>query len=207
MKKAVLNVAVGANYPRGQKRLSESLDEFGEIADKLFWTDWPNIPHSVTPYAFKIDAFLDARNKGYERVIWFDASCWLVKPLDQAWAQIERDGYLLGQEGWSVGQWCSDEVLEKANLTREQARGMTLIEGKMIGLNFGHPVGAFFFNQWKIRRDEGWFNGDWQTHRHDISAGAIIAAELGLTLTPHLIEIPRGQGAPHPDVYVFASGM
>lgn len=205
--RAIVNVAVGGNYEAGQKRLAESLDAFDETADRLFFTDWPRRSHLDVPYGFKPDAFSEALRASHSHVLWLDASCWLVKPLDAAWGQIEADGYLLGQEGWSLGQWCRQEVLEEAGLTREEANRITLIEGKMIGLDLGSDTGKDFLDAWMQASEDGWFNGDWSNHRHDISAGAIIAHRMGLKLTPHLIEIAHGKSDPHPDVYVQASGM
>lgn len=205
--RAILNVAVGGNYPAGQARLAESLTMFGEVRPCwLFHDTWPNTSHSEVPYKFKVDAFLEARQQGIGQAIWLDASCWLVRPLDNAWEQIVRDGYLLGQEGWSVGQWCSDEVLALLGRTRSEANDMTLVEGKMIGLDFTSAIGNEFLDTWHKYSVMGAFNGSWSNHRHDITAAGFIASDLKLKLTPHLIEFSH-KGNPHPRVYVRASGL
>jgi hypothetical protein len=203
---AVLNVAKDGWYPRGARRLAESLDSFAEPTERLFLTEWPDRSHQQVPYGFKPDVFRLARERGFDRAIWIDASCWLVRPLDEAWAQLERDGYLLGAEGWTVGQWCSDEVMNLLNRTRDELNAMTLIEGKMIGLDFTTRKGNAFLDTWYDYSEIGVFNGDWETHRHDITAGGIIAHDMGLTLTPHLIQFAADPNS-NPDVYVKAAGM
>lgn len=204
---AVLNVAVpggghgSAWYVKGQRRLGKSLDDIGETADRLFFTRWIDRRHQVIPYAFKCDAFLKARAEGYDRAIWFDSSCIVVKPLDGAWELIETQGYLLGLEGWTVGQWCAPEVRELLGRTQEELDAMTLVEGKMMGINFHSDIGNRFLDTWDGYARMGAFNGNHANHRHDITCAGIIASDMGLTLTPHLVEFER-KGDPHPDVYV-----
>lgn len=178
--RAVLNVAVNGNYAAGQLRLGESLDKMGESADRLFWLDFPGATHQEVPYGFKVDAFLHAKAEGYDQAFWLDASCVLVSPLP--WDDLTDKGYWLHAEGWTVGQWINEEALSVMNLTRAQANEMTLIEGKIMGLDFRHPLSQDFLREWKHYRDEGAFNGDWSDHRHDITVGAVVAHRMSLEL-------------------------
>lgn len=212
---AVLNVAIGAGghgsawYAKGQDRLGRSLDKFEEKADKLFWKEEypPQSPtHQATPYGFKPSSFLEARHQGYEKAMWLDSSCVLVRPLDGAWKQIGTDGYLLGQEGWTVGQWCAPEVRKLLGRSKDELDTMTLVEGKMIGLDFSSDIANRFLDTWDGYARMGAFNGNHANHRHDITCAGIIASDMGLKLTPHLIEFDR-RGEPHPGVYVRASGL
>jgi len=204
--RAIVNVAVGRWYPAGQNRLGRSLDAQGETAVRFFFPYFPDRTHQEVPYGFKPDAFIEARNEGYTQAIWIDSSCWLVRSLDTAWAQIDRDGYLLGAEGWTVGQWCNDRALQILGRTREEANRLTLVEGKMIGLDFTTEVGNEFLDRWRYYSDIGVFNGDWSNHRHDITAAGFIAADMGLTLTPHLIQFDNDPND-NPAVYVRAAGL
>ena len=208
MHRAIVNVAVGSWYPEGQRRLLESLAKVGETADPLMWagTYPPGSPtHQETPYAMKPYVFVHARTLGYQSVIWLDASCYVTRPLP--WEQIETEGYYLGQEGWSVGQWCAPDVLPMLGLTREEALGITLMDGKIIGLDFTHRVANDFLDQWLACAQMGAFNGDWSEHRHDITCGAAIADRLGMRLTPHPVTIAGPNDPPHPESYVNAQGM
>lgn len=170
----------------------------------MFWTKWPGKSHQDVPYGFKVDALRKAQGEGYEQVFWLDSSCVAERSLDQAWEQLERDGYFLPLEGWTVGDWCNDHVLEMAGYTREQAKQIPLMGGGFVGVDLSSPIGNRFLDKWERARDQGWFNGSWDDHRHDLPAGAIIAYEMGLNLTPnvwHYAKDPR-----HPDNFFVLKG-
>lgn len=206
-RRAVVNVACGSWYPHGQKRLRQSLNDIGEDSERIFLTRFPGKTHRAVPYGFKLDALREAESRGYDRLIWMDASLWVKRPLDEAWEQLERDGYLIGREGWTVGYWCSPEVQAKTGYTREQLDRMTLILGGFLGLNLSHPTGREFLARWEQARDDGWFNGPWTSHRHDMTAGGIVAHEMGLKLTDHLIAFPTRRDPGPPEAYCYARGM
>lgn len=190
MKRAIVNVAYGSWYPRGQVRLAKSLSDHHEQADRLFWTNHypPHCPtHKHTPYAFKPYAFGYALMKGYDQVLWLDSSVMLCKPLTQIWDWIDADGYCFGNDGWFVGQWCNDAGLETMGLTRDEAWKVPLMDGKLIGLNLRSEVGRSFLRRWFDYCDKGVFNGNWQDHRHDITAGAVIAHRLGMKLRTEFV--------------------
>ena len=206
--RAIVNVAVGKWYPQGQQRLRRSLIDAGDTTERIFLKRFPGKSHQQTPYGFKVDAFREAQRRGYEQVLWVDASCWYKRNLTDAWDQIERDGYLLGLEGWKVAEWCSPEVLELAGYTREQAMEMDLMLGGFIGLDLSSPIGNRFLDRWEHARDQGWFNGSWVNHRHDMTAGSIIAFELGMKLTPHVLSFANGRRGDGPaEAFMFARGM
>lgn len=205
--RAIVNVACGKWYGQGQQRLRRSLVDAGDQTERIFLRRFPGKSHKACPYGFKVDAFREAQRRGYEQVLWLDASCWYKRDLTPAWEQIERDGYLLGLEGWSVGEWCSPEVLEIAGYTRDQALQMHLMLGGFVGLDLSSPVGNRFLDRWERARDAGWFNGSWVNHRHDMTAGAIIAHELDLKLTPHVLAFPSRKHQAPPEAFVWAQGM
>ena len=67
MKKAIINVGNGFWYPKGQKRLFDSLRSVGFDGDLLGLSlselnGCP--PHSKVPYAFKPYSFLEAKRRG-----------------------------------------------------------------------------------------------------------------------------------------------
>lgn len=185
MSRAILNVAAGRWYPRGQDRLAKSLNEHHETADHLFWRNRlpkHSPPHSQDPYAFKAFAFAAALMNGYDQALWLDASVMLCKPLTQIWEWISEDGYCFGNDGWFVGQWCNDQGLETMGLTRDEAWGVPLMDGKLIGLDFNSKIGMDFFRGWMGYLEQGVFRGGWADHRHDITAGAVVAHRLGMKL-------------------------
>lgn len=199
-KRAIVNVSVGSWYPEGAKRLAVTLDEHGEDADRLFWTNCypPHSPtHKSTPYAFKPFAFAAALMNGYEQVLWLDSSVMLCKPIDQIWEWTSQDGYCFGNDGWFVGQWCNDNVLGIMGLTRDEAWDIPLMDGKLIGLDLRSDVGRSFLRQWLEGAEQGLFRGSWsgpQAHRHDITVGSIIAHRLGMRLRTDFVTMGHCDG-------------
>lgn len=195
MKRVVLNVATGTRYPPGQTRLLESLPEDTET---MTWTDEfpPGSPtHTQVPYAFKCYAFLVAIAQGYDQALWLDSSVVLNKPLSEIWDYVDEDGYCFGIEGWTVGQWINDKALGILDLTRQEAWDISLMEGKVIGLDFHNDLAMEWFNAWLDYMEKGAFNGSWDDHRHDISVGAVVANRLGMKLRTSMISfLPNREG-------------
>lgn len=150
MKRCVINVAVGAWYPRGQDRLRASLQGVGFQGDFVSWRDtWPpgSPPHSALPYGFKSYAFQQAVSQGYETILWLDCSCWAVRPLEPLFDHIEQEGHVLSREkdpraqnweGWTAGQWLKDEALANLGITRDEALKVPLIGGCFMGVCLAH---------------------------------------------------------------------
>lgn len=223
-RRAVLNVACGQWFPVGQQRLFDSLEERQENATRLFWRDEypPNSPtHEDAPYAFKPYAFQHARTLGFDQAIWLDASVWLhKKPLADIWARIDEDGWYLEPDGHVVGEWISDATLALFHLTRDEAMSLPLIDGKLIGLDFRNAKAAEWLDCWLALADSGAFNGAWTNdngevstdprcrgHRHDISCGSPLAADLGMSLQPFKRLGFPGNGEPGDEIIVLAAGM
>lgn len=200
IRRAILNVAVGGWYPRGQQRLFDSLQERGENATRLFWRDQLPTgcpPHDQAPYVFKPYAFQAAHALGFDQALWLDASVWMLRRLDPIWATIENDGCYLEPDGHVVGEWINELALDMLHLNRDQAMSIPLIEGKAIGLDFHDPAALEFLDEWTRLADAGAFNGPWTNdagaaspdprcrgHRHDISVASPLAIRFGLKLQP-----------------------
>lgn len=198
IRRAILSVATGGWYPRGQQRLFDSLQERGEDATRLFWRDQypPGSPtHEQAPYAFKPYSFQAARELGFDHAFWLDSSCWMLRRLDPIWNAIENDGYYFEPDGHVVGEWCSDAALNLLMLDRDETMTMPLIEGKAIGLDLRDSAALAFLNEWTRLADAGAFNGPWTNenggassdprcrgHRHDISIASPLVASFGLAM-------------------------
>ena len=196
-RRAIINVASGRWYPAGQRRLVDSLESFGDTSDRLLWTN--RLPkhspaHSDDPYAFKVFAFLAALMNGYDQCLWLDSSVMLCKPLDQIWDWVDADGYCFGNDGWFVGQWCNDSGLETMGLTRDEAWKVPLMDGKLIGLDLNSKIGMDFLRGWKDYLDQGVFRGGWEDHRHDITAGSVVAHRLGMRLRNDFVTMGQCDG-------------
>jgi hypothetical protein len=142
-KRSIINVGVGFWYPKGQARLVRSLAGKSQ-ADVVTWNCWPegSPAHSEMPFAFKSHAFRRAREAGYRRLLWLDCSCWAVKSLEPVWEKIERDGFLLMNNGWHLGQWASDYCLEFFGKTRDEAMQMIDLTAMMMGFDLDNPKAA-----------------------------------------------------------------
>ena len=110
MRRCVVNVATGS-YVRGQERLTEKLASMG--VDYVHFRD--RLPagspsHRDVPYAFKAYALEAAMLQGYTTLLWADACILPVKPLDELFERIERDGYWIGNNGWTNYEWTADSA-------------------------------------------------------------------------------------------------
>jgi hypothetical protein len=143
-----------------------------------------------------------------------------VRPLDRLFAKIARDGYLLFRN-WRfiAGEWAGDAALERFGMTRDEAMGIPEVNACALGLDFGHPTGAAFLEQWlgEARRGTAFRGTDdpiagaddfkavkWNRrqrvsadprvrgHRHDQTVAGLLAYRLGMRLTKHGLSVnPR----------------
>ncbi len=85
-------------YYIGLKRLLQSLEECNFSGDVLYRIGgWPNMEYGGlllcdTPYAFKLCAFEEARQLGYQQVLWLDLSVTVLTDLSQVFEKIRQDG-------------------------------------------------------------------------------------------------------------------
>lgn len=197
MRKVILNYAAGAQYPEWQDRLCCSLKDQGYNGDTLFYKNEypPDCPsHQNVPYAFKPYAFMEAKRQGYDLALWCDAVIQCIRPLDDLFQHIERNGTFMVHSWWTVGQWCTDAALQKHGLSRNEAMGINDNWACVMGLNLKNPVACEFLDKWyEASRDGVSFIGPWTNadkkasqderclgHRHDQCISAIIAHKMGI---------------------------
>jgi hypothetical protein len=191
---AIVNLANGAWYPRGQARLLQSLKDVGFPGRVFAYSDPAQVgapPHNERPYAFKIEALKRARQEGCDLVLWADAAVWAVKPLDGLFEHIEREGHVFFHSGFNVAQWSSDSALRWFGITRDQAEQMVMLFACCFGLNLANERSVEFLT--RLDESQETFPGSWTNdqhqvsqdprcagHRHDQTAASIIAAQLGM---------------------------
>ena len=175
-RRCVLNVAT-ERYVKGQQRLRSSLEKYTD-ADLLFYQNEGQVGaplHKENPYAFKIYAFKKAKELGYNLILWLDASIWAVSDLIPVWKKIET-GYLMQENGWTVGHWCNEKTLKWWDLKKEDAFKMPMYgDAGLLGLNFNTKASKSFFKLWEESMEAGCFKGNWEDHRHDMTNGSIVA--------------------------------
>ena len=203
MKKCVINYAKGDWYITGQNRLTESLKNVKFDGDILTFQDEQQIgspPHNEAPYAFKPYALKYAVEKGYELVLWCDASVWAIKPIDAIFDEIEKNNYCFFHN-CMCGEWSSDASLNSFGITREKSFDIAMLMGICMGFNMTTDICKEFLKRWLEKANDGvTFKGSWNNnnnevssdprvrgHRHDQTAASLIAYQLDMKfITPHL---------------------
>lgn len=202
MKRCVINVATGAWYPRGQERLVNSLKTVGWDGDILAFTDEQSVDapsHKISPYAFKPFALQRAVNRGYDLVLWADASCWAVRPIAPMFEHLQQHGHLFFLN-CNTGNWSSDASLRSFGLTRGESFDIPMLMGICMGWDMTRPICQEFLKRWLEKAQDGvTFPGSWTNHHHEVSsdprvyghrhdqtAASIIAWKLDMPLVvPH----------------------
>jgi hypothetical protein len=187
----VINVGTG-RYVKGTDRLAQSLKPYGTHI--ISWKNNlpPNSPtHNEHPYAFKAYAFKFAREAGHRLVLWCDSAVIAIKNPQRVFDAIKRDGYFFHANGWSCGQWTTDESLKIMGLTRDQVMPMPDFTGCCMGIDMSNKIALEWFDKWFYHSTSGAFIGDWKNnkqqcskdprclgHRHDQVIGSIIFNQL-----------------------------
>jgi hypothetical protein len=168
--------------------------------------------HLTVPFAFKPLAIDAVRRGGGRFVLWMDAACVVVQPLDGLFEEIATCGCVLFQNGMNrVGEWISDPALARVGVSRDAAMRMPEVNAAVMGFDLAHPVATAFLDRWLAEARDGLaFRGvaapyptmaayrevKWnhrglasadarvRGHRHDQSVAGVIAAELGIVVRP-----------------------
>jgi hypothetical protein len=183
-------------YPNGQARLKKSFEDNGYDGAFHFYHDEQQLGcplHTETPYAFKAYALKQAFDDGYERVIWCDASVTLNKPFSVLSELLDEKGYVLCQNGWDSGQWCSDAALEPLGITREESFDIPHIMACSMAFDFNRPECVEWLAGYCKHANMDTFKGAWSNknrevsldprvlgHRHDQTVGSVLAWQLGM---------------------------
>lgn len=211
---AVISLAT-APFEPSLRRLDRSLDRVGFGGLRRFWEAgaFPDgcPDHLDVPFAFKPHCFAAAGASGLRNVLWLDATCVVIQPLDEIFERIAGRGYILFcHRGLKLGQWASDAALAAFRFDRETAMHLPEVNASALGLDLDHPVAAEFLARWRGAADDGTaFRGveepirsadDYQAvkwnrsgrcssdprvngHRHDQTVAGILAYELGMELS------------------------
>ena len=138
-------------YKKFADRLEASLDKFHPDLSRIIWRDsWPpgSPSHSQLHYGFKFYAMQHAFTRGYSQVIWLDAGTELLAPMHPVLDRLNQNGHALLTGPDVLGEWISDGALAYLGATREQAMGLKLAGGCLIGLDLDFVKAAVFFNHY-----------------------------------------------------------
>lgn len=189
------------DFSRGLRRIQEDLDATGFTGGKVFWDQcYPKgCPLQKEAHgAFKPFCFYEAFLKGYEVILWLDASIKIVAPLDPLFSLIEKDGYLIFNEYHSLGEYCKDEALVTLGIEREESFNLPCCWSCVLGLDLRHERSKIFLQEWKNKALDGIsFPGPkwsgvfgWpkvassddrvKGHRHDQTVASALAIKLNM---------------------------
>jgi hypothetical protein len=189
------------DFSRGLNRIRNNLLYFDFQGDYIAWDQFypQDSPTQQQAHgAYKPFCFHEAQQKGYQYILWLDASIKIKRQIEPLFALIERNGYLIFQENHSVGEYCKDEALKTLKITREESFNLPCCRSGVIGLDLSTQRSTEFLRQWKEKASDGiTFPGPkwsgvkgWprtasqdprvQGHRHDQTAASIIALNLGM---------------------------
>lgn len=177
-RRCIVNLATG-KYIDGQYRLRESITD-NEFIGFQSEVQVGAPEHYLNPYAFKIYAIEECRRRGYDQILWLDASVYAVKDITPVWNWLDKYGIFMEEAGHWAGTWSPDYVLKYFNINKEQAMLMPMFSAGFVGFDFRKNESIEFFARWKESMLNGMFKGSWSEHRHDMTCGSIIANQMGL---------------------------
>ena len=195
-KHCIINASNGVDwYPKGTKRLKESLIYHGFNGDIITFNSFPNNEFDTnSAYNIKPSAITEVLKMGYTHVLWLDCSVWAIQNPNPIFDVINHKGYYFWTSGYNAAQVCSDKCLEYFNTDRDTAETYKDCSTSMFGFNTENPLGKEFIYQWLQAAKDGVFNGsrlhDNQSqdkrfcfHRQDQSAATMILNKLNLEIT------------------------
>ena len=199
----IINFANTAGWYRdGQERLRESILKHAPHIDFMGYQTEQEIgspKHAESPYAFKVYAFAETLKKGYKKIIYCDASMYMVASPDPLLKTLSERGYIMEEAGHWLGSWANEESLKYFNLTREDAMKIPMFSAGFLGLNFNKEICREFFARWKNSCEAGIFKGSWKDHRHDMTCATAISNKLQMQYIKggtYLSYIGSGYGQP-----------
>lgn len=183
--KAIVSFANSRNnYAQGLARLSDSLRDTSEGIDFIGFIGEGSLncpDHLESNYAFKIYALEKAIEHGYTDLLWLDCSVYAIASVQPIFDLIDKDGYFFQDSGWTCDQWTNQRTLDYFGT---DGVGMTMFSSGITGVKINTTIGHRFFKSWQMAMRDGIFNGSWKNHRHDQSAGSLVAHQLGMYIHP-----------------------
>lgn len=196
-KACIISCGVGhGHYHVGIDRLAKSLNFVGWAGETILRKEYPpNSPeHSGDyQYNFKVWAFEEAFNLGYEVVVWCDASLYAVENPMPLFDYVNVNGLYFFKSGYSLAETATDKLLNYAGVVRENLTGVSEFATGLIGVNISNPKGKEWFASWKQYMIDGMFGGNrvhdlndskhhlFKFSRQDQSANSMILYKMGIT--------------------------
>jgi len=122
-------------------------------------------PDKENPQAFKIYAMREAIRRGYNSLLWCDASIQFVRSPEIVFKKVEEQGYYFLRTAYNVGECTTDHALKNCGLTRKQAFEIPLVMSGFWGVDIRQSVGCRIVD-WMHERslDGSYVTGTWGPH-------------------------------------------
>ncbi len=175
MSRAVVMVGVSATRALQPyvMRFRESFKKFACSQEMMIWDkhSWPegSPPHQMCHYAFKVHAVMAAIARGHRQVLWFDSSCYAIRPIEPLWKRLERDGHVLIEDANWLGNFSSDHSLAHFGVTRDEAMTIHLLSGTCWGVNIDVPRSLEFVTRLRELAVPKHFNGTHVSRLADVA--------------------------------------
>lgn len=195
-KACIISCGVGhGHYHVGIDRLAKSLNFVGWAGDTILRKDYPpNSPEhgGDNQYNFKVWAFEEAFNLGYEVVVWCDSSLYAVENPMPLFDYVNVNGLYFFKSGYSLAETATDKLLNYAGLIREDLINVSEFATGLIGVNISNPNGVKWFSEWKQYMLDGMFGGNrvhdendsshplFKFSRQDQSNASVILHKMGI---------------------------
>ena len=137
------------HYHVGIDRLAKSLNFVGWAGETILRKDYPpNSPEhgGDCQYNFKVWAFEEAFNLGYEVVVWCDSSLYAVENPMPIFDYVNVNGIYSFKSGYSIAETATDKLLNYAGIpNREDLKDVSEFATGLLGINISNPKGKEFF--------------------------------------------------------------
>jgi len=146
---------------------------------------------SEIPYQFKYVAIQAAREMGYERIFWLDASMRVVRNLSELFNESSGgivSFHNLGHETW---QYISDVATENLGISENELKRVPQTWGGAIGFDFTNPNVEKMFDEIIQQSVIGSFADavssriGFVAHRHDQAVNSVLFYKNAITLLPY----------------------
>jgi len=205
----IVTVATADHYIAEQQRLVNSVKEFGAGIQMFNWRGqlpFGSPPHYTVPYAFKAYAIKSAKDIGFDKVLWLDASMYMMAEWGKFWELLEERGNLFWQcDLEHCGFLCSDAAMKLMGKTREELMVTPLMQGGIFALDFSslsakgiwefywkHVHSGALIGYWSAKQGFVSENPNVIGHRHDMPILSIACFDNGVELLqqPHYFTYP-----------------
>jgi len=147
----ITSCGVRARYLSYLDRLETSLQHYAPNVTRLLFRDVypPGSPdHQTNHYYFKAFAMKAVYMAGFDIGIWLDAACEVLGDLTPIIGEVIERGIYVAADDQPLGEWISDQALERFSVTRDEAMQIRLCGGCIVGLDMRNGGGWQFIREW-----------------------------------------------------------